>query len=78
MIERLEIWITITGKKQEDMERVGGGLCQDLAEENNFLVKLKFRKKRDMGYFLLTHVCYERDVGHGMDDPISDLQKKKG
>ena len=46
MIERLEIWITITGKKQEDMERVGGGLCQDLAEENNFLVKLKCRKKR--------------------------------
>ena len=41
-------------------------------------IKIKYVKKKEMGYFFLTHVCSEEEVGHKVNKPIFDLQKKQG
>ena len=53
------------------------GFVQAVAGEMNFLVQLKYRQNRDMGYCLLTYVCYKEEFGHEVNDPISDLLPPK-
>ena len=45
--------------------------------KKKFPDQLEDRKKRYMGYFLLTQVCSEEEVGHGVNDSIYDLLKDK-
>ena len=46
---------------------------QDMVGNERFLVQLEDRQKRDMDYFLLTHVSSEEEFGHEVNEPISNL-----
>ena len=48
---------------------------QDVVGNESFIVQLEDRQKREMDYFLLTHVSSEEVVGHEVNEPISNLRK---
>ena len=60
--------------KEED--KGGGGMCTGYGWIKEVPIKIKYVKKKEMGYFFLTHVCSEEEVGHKVNKPIFDLQKK--
>ena len=57
--------------------RKGVLVCDQAVSGNkNFRVQFEDEQKREMGYCFLTSVCYEEEVHHKVNEPISDLFKK--
>ena len=54
------------------------GYVQAVVGKKKFLVQLEDVKNIDVGYFFLTQVCSEEEVGHEVNSPITYLPPKEG
>ena len=53
------------------------GYVQAVVGKKKFLVQLEDVKNIDVGYFFLTQVCSEEEVGHEVNSPINYLPPKR-